>query len=46
MAVIKFPDYQGSDNEVLIVAGERTSRALYPKGSLILEALTSSKLHK
>lgn len=45
MVVIKFPDYKASDN-VLIVAGERMSMALHPTGSLVLEALTSSKLHK
>lgn len=46
MVVIKFPDYKASDNEVLIVAGERMSVALYPTGSLVPEALTISKLHK
>lgn len=46
MVVIKFPDYKASDNEVLIIAGERMSTTLYPTGSLVLEALTKSKLHK
>lgn len=46
MVAIKFPDYKASDNEVLIVAGEGMSMALYPMGSLVPEALTSTKLHK